>query len=229
MRILRGVLVAASLFVYSAQARSGDFVDLALVLAVDASSSVDYDEFNLQMTGLADAFRDEAVQSAIALAAPNGMAVTLVQWAGTGAQRQAFPWTILRGPGDAEDVAEAIDRTPRLIAGGGTAIADAIDFATELLRGNRIRATRRVIDVSGDGRGNMGPERALDAALGAIANRVTINGLAILNEDPALEQYYLTQVIGGANAFTMVADDYDDFAEAMRIKLIAEILGAPMF
>ncbi len=186
MNLLRGFLAAVLLVAFSGSARSGDFVDLALVLAVDASSSVD-------------------------------------------AQRQALPWTILSDPGEVEAMAEAIDRTPRLVAGGGTAIADAIDFAAGLFRGNQIRTTRRVIDVSGDGRGNMGPARSLDAALRAVNAGITINGLAILNEDTSLEYYYLTQVIGGASAFTMVADDYDDFAEAMLIKLITEIIGAPMF
>ncbi len=180
------------------------------------------------MSGIAGAFRDAGVQTAIKLAAPNGMAVTMVQWSSVDAQQQAFPWTVIRGTANAMAVAEAIDRTPRLNAGGGTAIGNAIAFSIEIIKRSGVRATRRVIDLSGDGRNNMGPEFR-PAALRAIAANVTVNGLAILNDDPLLEQYYLTNVIAGANAFTMVADDYNDFAEAIRVKLITEITGAPMF
>ena len=208
-------------------AQAAGAVDLALVLAVDSSSSVDYDEFNLQMLGLAKAFRDESVQNAIELGAPNGMAVTLVLWSGSGEQRQAFAWTTAYGPAGAERLAELIDRTPRLISGGGTAISDAIDFSIRLLLSGGVVATRRVIDVSGDGRDNMGAI-GVPATLRAVATGITVNGLAILNEDPLLDFYYQVNVIGGASAFMVVADDYEDFAEAIRIKLISEIIGAPM-
>jgi hypothetical protein len=223
---LRSVLAVSLLLIFPAQARA---VDLALVLAVDASSSVSYAEFNLQMSGIADAFRDESVQAAIELATPNGLAVTMVQWSSVDAQQQAFPWMIVHSAADAEAVATAIDRTPRLNAGGGTAIGNALEFSMNLIKRGGVRATRRVIDLSGDGRNNMGPEFGPAAALEAIAANVTVNGLAILNDDPLLEQYYLTNVIAGADAFTMVADDYNDFAEAIRVKLITEITGAPMF
>ena len=208
-------------------ARAAGPVDLALVLAVDASSSVDYDEFALQMLGLAEAFRDESVHNAIELAAPNGVAVTLVLWSGDGEQRQAFAWTTAHGPAGAQRLAALIDRTPRLILGGGTAINDAIDFSIRLLQSGAVIATRRVIDVSGDGRDNMG-SFGVPATLRAVAAGITVNGLAILNEDPQLNFYYQVNVIGGASAFMLVADDYDDFAEAIRVKLISEIIGVPL-
>jgi hypothetical protein len=229
MKTPRNIIFATLLFIAPAQAHAAGTVDLALVLAVDASSGVSYVEFNLQMSGLADAFRDKSVQAAIALATPNGMAVTMVQWSSIGEQRQAFPWTVLREPDDAEALAEVIGRTPRLNHGGGTAISDAIDFSVGLIQGSRVTATRRVIDISGDGRTNMGLERGPETSRRAVAAGIIINGLAILNDDPLLEAYYLTHVIGGTNAFTMVADDYSDFAAAIRIKLITEITGAPMF
>ena len=225
--MVRALVAAALLLTTPGPARPAGPVDLALVLAVDSSSSVDYGEFNLQMRGLADAFRDESVQNAIELAAPNGMAVTLVLWSGNGEQRQAFAWTTAYGPAGAEHVAELIDRTPRLISGGGTAINDAIDFSIRLLLSSGVVASRRVIDVSGDGRDNMGAF-GVPATLRAVATGITVNGLAILNEDPLLDFYYQVNVIGGASAFMVVADDYEDFAEAIRVKLISEIIGAPM-
>ena len=105
MKTPRNIIFASLLFIAPAQAHAAGTVDLALVLAVDASSSVSYVEFNLQMSGLANAFRDKSVQAAIALATPNGMAVTMVQWSSIGEQRQAFPWTVLREPDDADALA----------------------------------------------------------------------------------------------------------------------------
>ncbi len=210
---------------FTAPARAAEPVDLALVLAVDSSTSVNYDEFNLQMGGLADAFRDGAVLNAIKAAAPNGIAVTLVQWSSPDRQALAFGWTKVRDAASAEAVARMIDLTPRLVGYGGTAISEAIDFSIRLLDG--VAAARRVIDVSGDGRNNMGGY-FITATLRAMAAGITVNGLPILNEDPRLDSYYLSRVIVGAGAFVLVADDYEDFGRAIRLKLITEISGAPV-
>ena len=232
-----GVMVRASLAAaaalllwFTAPAGAAEPVDLALVLAVDSSSSVNYGEFSLQMSGLADAFRDRAVLNAIEAAAPNGIAVTLVQWSSPDRQSQDFGWTEVRDAAPAEAVARLIDRTPRLSGAGGTAISAALDFSLRLFDG--VAAARRVIDVSGDGRNNMGSSKiassALPVSVRAAAAGVTVNGLAILNEDPALDLYYRSHVIVGADAFVLIADDYEDFGRAIRLKLITEISGAPM-
>ena len=228
--VFSGVTAAALSFWFTVPTRAAEPVDLALVLAVDSSSSVNFDEFNLQMGGLADAFRDRAVLNAIKAAAPKGIAVTLVQWSSPDRQALAFGWTEVRDAASAEAIARMIDLTPRLVGFGGTAINQAINFSIRLLDG--IAAARRVIDVSGDGRNNMGSTTmaasALPALVRAAAAGITVNGLAILNEDPTLDRYYLSHVIVGADAFVLVADDYEDFSRAIRLKLITEITGAPM-
>ena len=206
-------------------ARAQDRVDLALVLAVDSSGSVSRYEFDLQMRGLAEAFRSPAVLKAIQAAAPNGVAVNLMQWSSVDEQGQAFGWLVVRDAASAERVAALIDRTPRLVQDGATAISAALDYATRLALS--VDADRRVIDLSGDGRDNQSGE-VLEGRDTAIEWGVTVNGLAILNEDPLLEFYYLTEVIGGEGAFVLGADDYDDFAQAMEIKLIKEISSAPV-
>jgi hypothetical protein len=224
-RARTSVLALAGALWVMAPVEAAEPVDLALVLAVDASGSVSGYEFHLQMRGLAEAFRNESVLNAIKAAAPNGVAVTLVHWSSMDAQAQAFGWTVVRDAASAEIVARRIDATPRLVVDGATAISNAIDYAMGLL--GEVAAQRYVIDVSGDGRDNQsrgniaGRERAVRAGM-------TVNGLAILNEEPMLEYYYLVNVIGGAGAFVMGADDYDDFAEAIRIKLIREISNTPM-
>jgi hypothetical protein len=206
-------------------ARAQQPVDLALVLAVDSSGSVNGYEFDLQMRGLAEAFRSPSVVNAIHAAAPNGVAVNLVQWSSVNEQGQAFGWLVVRDTQSAERVADLIDRTPRLVQDGATAISAALDYATRLALG--VDAKRRVIDVSGDGRDNQSGE-ILEGRLRAVAAGITVNGLAILNEDPLLEFYYLSEIIGGEGAFVLGADDYDDFAQAMEIKLIKEISSAPI-
>jgi hypothetical protein len=205
--------------------RAQEPVDLALVLAVDSSGSVSRYEFDLQMRGLAEAFRSPGVVNAIKAAAPNGVAVNLMQWSSVDEQGQAFGWIVVRDTASAERVADLIDRTPRLVQDGATAISAALDVAARLALG--VNAKRRVIDLSGDGRDNQSGE-ILEGRIRAVAAGITVNGLAILNEDPLLEFYYLSEIIGGEGAFVLGADDYDDFAQAMEIKLIKEISSAPV-
>lgn len=223
--IRRLALLLALASALAAPARAEEPVDLALVLAVDSSGSVSPHEFMLQMRGLAEAFRSPGVVKAIETAAPNGIAVNLMQWSSTDEQGQAFGWLAVRDAQSAARVAELIDRTPRLVEDGATAIGPALDHAARLVLG--VPANRRVIDLSGDGRDNQSGE-VLVGRLKAIEAGITVNGLAILNEDSLLEAYYLTEVIGGEGAFVLVADDYDDFARAIEIKLIKEISSAPV-
>jgi len=201
-------------------------VDLELVLAVDASGSVDAYEFALQTRGIAAAFRDPEVQAALAATGDRGVAVVLVQWSGRRQQTVVIDWTRLFDVASAESFATRVEGTGRFIL-GETAIGSALDFARELLAYNGFEGRRQVIDVSGDGPNNAGrdPGAARDLA---IAQGITVNGLAITNEIFDLDRYYREHVIGGPGAFLVRARDYQDFAEAMRLKLIREIRGAPL-
>ena len=197
-------------------------VDLELVLAVDVSSSVDAGEYELQMSGLARAFRHPDVISAIEASMAGGVAVTVVQWSGARAQAVAVDWTRIWDADSAARFADRILGVPRTIAGGSTSISGAINFALNEIRSNAFDGARLTIDVSGDGRSNAGP---LPTTLRdqALAVGVTVNGLAILNEQPFVDTYYKANVIGGPNAFVLVADDYHDFARAIVEKLVREI------
>ncbi len=202
-------------------------VDLELVLAVDTSSSVSPGEFNLQMQGLAEAFRNSAVHGALQAAGDLGIAVAMVQWSDNRKQTVAIDWKMVRDQNSAVAFAREIDATPRYLIGGGTAIGGAVNFSAHHLRINGFEGRRKVIDVSGDGRTNQGsnPARARDDA---VAQGITINGLAILNEDGLVDRHYLANVIGGTGSFVMQADDYSDFARAIVEKLIKEIAGVPI-
>ncbi len=203
---------------------------MELVLALDTSTSVDREEFDLQRLGLAAAFRHPQVQQAILALGPGGMAIAVTQWAGKDSAAFGMPWAHVRSATDIEAVAAVLETMPRQME-GRTDIATAIRFATAAILGNAYVGSRRTIDVSGDGSSDIAdPGAARDVAL---ALGITINGLVIhtteydLGElaDIELYQHYLRRVIGGSGAFVMEARDYADFAEAIRRKLLREING----
>ncbi len=198
-------------------------VDLELVLAVDASASVSGEEFDLQVRGLAEAFRHRSVVQAIRAAGDLGLAVALIQWADYRQHTLSVDWTVVRDAAGARQFAKQIDGVTRAVA-GNTAIGGAIEFAILQLEGNGYAGRRKVIDVSGDGRNNQGPAAWLVRNL-AVARGITVNGLAILNEDPTLDRYYVTNVIGGPGAFVMTANDYVAYRLAILAKLVKEITG----
>ncbi len=216
--------VAAALMMWGGAAAAQQTIELELVLAIDASGSVDATEFDLQLRGIALALQDPVVAAAIETT--DGVAVSVVQWAGPSHQVQATDWALLT------DGLSAAAHGAAILAGGRqmfgeTAIAQAMQFSAALMNDNGFRGRRRAIDVSGDGATNYGRSPGYMRDRLAAAG-ITVNGLAILNEDPNLEQYYAENVIGGPGAFVMVATDYADFAEVFRRKLIQEILGGPV-
>lgn len=197
-------------------------VDLALVLALDSSASVDTEEFGLQRGGLAAAFRDPEVIDAIAKGPLQRIAVVVMEWAGEAQQRVAVEWTLVEGAASALAFADRIDSFERRIPTGATSIAGALSFGNALLRTAPLESSRRVIDLSGDGRNNQGAKVEV-VRQAVVAHGVTVNGLAILNEHPTLDFYFQDRVIGGAGAFVEVANDYADYARTIRRKLIREI------
>lgn len=200
-------------------------VDVELVLAVDCSYSVDADEFALQMKGLAAAFLDPTVLAAIQSNPHRAIAVTVVEWSGAGSQVVAVPWRRVSDSASALDFSARIATAPRLTADGATAMAAAVEFGLRQLAGNRYAGTRRVIDVSADGRNNSGP-RPRDVRPLVAGSGVTLNGLAILNEVQTLNYYFEKYVIAGPDAFVEKANDYQAYRRAILKKLVREI-GPP--
>jgi hypothetical protein len=206
----------------AAPAAAQTAADLALVLAVDASGSVDQVRFELQKRGYVAAFRHPHVLAAIRSGPQGAIAVTMVQWTGPALQVQVAPWTRIGDEATAAGFAGAIERVPRQLFGGGTSISGAIDYGAALFRDNPFRASRRVIDVSGDGSNNRGRSVTL-ARDEAVAAGIAINGLPILALEPDLDRYYYDSVIGGPGAFVVAASNYETFADAILKKLITEI------
>ena len=207
-------------------ARAQTSVDLQLVLAVDASGSVDQRRFNLQKHGYVAAFRNPKVLNAIRSGAYQSIAVTMFQWTGPQLQSEVIPWMIIRDAASAQAVSRAIDAVPRRIFGGGTSISGAIDFGVTRFARGELESDRKVIDISGDGANNGGrsASRARDEA---VSLGITINGLPILSIEPWLEEHFRDEVIGGPGAFLISARDFESFGDAIVKKLIAEIANIP--
>jgi hypothetical protein len=160
-------------------------VDLQLVLAVDASGSVNDARFELQKQGYAAAFRNPQVIKAIQSGGEQSIAVTMMQWTGPFMHVQVVPWTLLKDAASAKAFADAISGSQRELFGGGTSISGAIDQSMMLLSQSPFKSPRRTIDVSGDGANTSG--RSIIAAReDAVRQGVSINGLPILAIDPYL-------------------------------------------
>ena len=138
------------------------------------------------------------------------------------AQAVALPWSRLDGAEAARGFGEAVENAPRLVPAGATALGEGMAAGLALLAACPAEATRLVMDVSGDGRHNQGRPPGLVRDIGVAAG-VTINALAVLNEEPDLLEHYQAEVIGGPGSFAMHTPDYAAFAEAIREKLLREI------
>ena len=241
IRVLAAVAaVAVGLTAPSAWAvRTGQPVDVALVLAADVSRSINDDEFSLQRRGYAAAMVDARVIDAIRAGPHGAVAVAFVEWAGEAEQKTVVDWAVIHNSAEAQAFAATLLAAPRSFV-GRTAIGSAIDFSMSFMDESGVAAERRVIDLSGDGTSNQGRSvtEARDAAIGA---GVTINGLAIFNKRAAAEggylalhtnppgglaQYYRDNVIGGLGAFVLPIDDFNSFDQAMIHKLVSEIADA---
>jgi hypothetical protein len=231
------VAVAAAVPVLATAARAAEEVDLLLVLSSDVSRSIDAPKFKLQRDGYAAAIVNPRVLQAIRSGGVGKIAVSFVEWSGVGAQKVVIDWTIIRDESSAKDFSAQIIEAPRAFA-DRTSISGGIDFSMAQLGRATYQATRRTIDVSGDGTNNSGREVA-DARDEALAKGVTINGLVILSERPmswnadhtnppgGLEAYYRNNVMGGPGSFVMVAENFSSFGQAILNKLIAEIAANP--
>jgi hypothetical protein len=224
---VKSVLARAILLLIAlvAPARAEQAVDLELVLAIDASSSVDETEWALQREGYATAFRDARVQAAIASGPRGRIAVAVVVWADATVPKWNSDWFALAGPAEAEAFARFIAGLDRG-AEGGTGIGAGVAAAIRRFDRNAFAAPRQVVDVSGDGRETPPREIVVTMPMAramASARGVTVNGLAILNEDAGLAGWYRDNVIAGPGSFVITAADFSDFAEAITRKLIREI------
>lgn len=198
-------------------ATSARACQLALVLAVDVSGSVDAREYRVQMDGLAAALRDGIVIEALL---HQQAMVTLVQWTGSSRQRQTIPWMQMLTDADIEGFAARVAEDERVWRNYSTAIGEALVIAEEALA-QVPHCARKVIDVSGDGISNEGvaptTRHAALALMGA-----TVNALAIETDETDLTGWFFENVIMGEGAFVVTANGFEDYPEQIKRKLQRE-------
>jgi hypothetical protein len=231
---LGALLVVASLGLAAgpsaAQAGGKIRVDIRLVLAVDVSQSMDYNEHELQKNGYVTAFRDPVVIRAITGGHEGRIAVTYLEWGGAYDPRPTIPWTIIDSPAAALAFADRLANEP-VISEQRTSISNALLASTLLLQQSNFATHRDVIDVSGDGANNTGPQ--VDKTRDEVLKQgIVINGLPIMIRPPTqfydiehLDRYYKDCVIGGQGAFMAPVFDLKQLAATIRKKLVMEIAG----
>src|SRR5262245_747783 len=230
----RGLLrasAAGAFFVLASETRAAEPVDVELIIAVDVSLSMSPDELEIQRHGYAAALTDERVFEAIAEGGHGRIAVTYFEWAGTTSHHVIVPWTMITTRDDARRVAERLSAQPPNSA-RRTSISSAMEFGADLFAESQFQGAKRVIDISGDGPNNQGAPVDFTRNT-VVAQGITINGLPLMTngglssaydvED--LDKYYTDCVIGGPGAFMVPVNDWSQFPEAIRRKLVLELAG----
>jgi hypothetical protein len=226
------ILAILGVLVMLAGEAAAESVDLELVLLADASRSIDDGEIRFQRQGYAAAITHPEVLRAIAQGFDQRIAVTYVEWGDARSQDVVVPWTIIDGPDSAAAFAETLLRQPRR-AFGPNAIGSALALAQALIERNDFQGYRKVIDLSADSANSWNGVALADARQSALYADIVINGLAVLCRSCSsgrpnrydLEAAFAERIIGGPASFVVTADGDDQFAEAVRRKLLLEIAG----
>ncbi|QDZ02940.1 DUF1194 domain-containing protein [Nitratireductor mangrovi] len=208
-----------------------EVVDVELVLAVDVSLSMSPAELAIQRDGYAAALVHQQVVQAIRDGVHGKIAVTYFEWAGETSQRLVVPWARISSLSEAEAFVAQLTAIPARSA-RRTSISGGLLFAEKLFDDNGFRGMKRVIDVSGDGPNNQGAQ--VDVTRDSVIGKgIVINGLPLMTNSglttafdvPDLDQYYVHCVIGGPGSFMIPVNEWSQFPEAIRRKLVLELAG----
>ena len=236
-RLLAAIGLSALLVSAAGSTRASDdvAVDVELVLAVDLSLSMMPEELEIQRAGYAAALRDPAVVRAMLSGLRGRIALTFIEWAGRGDQAIVVPWQLIASQEDAERFAGRLS-AQRRSGWRRTSLSAALTFSTIQFENNGFHSIRRIIDISGDGPNNDGPVVTAARDL-AVQRGITVNGLPLMTrmglmsafDIDDLDQYFKECVVGGAGAFVLPVFGWDQFAAAVRRKLVLELSGKPAF
>ena len=219
--VLAAISLAAAAFASPSPAAA---CEVALVLAHDVSHSVSREEYALQTEGHAAAFRDREVQHLVGQV--GGVSAMLLHWSGSPHQEVMIGWRRLETSAEMDAFADDLAAAVPSVGGFGTALGTMLAYARSLWTAEVAHCGRKVIDISGDGENNDGPD--IEPARTHLLNaNVTINGLAIRRDfvplNRGIEDYYRNRLIGGPGAFAMAAGGFDDYARVFKKKLLREL------
>lgn len=220
---------------------AGRPVDLALVLLTDVSNSMDDREYEMVKDGYKAAFSDPQVVDAIT-SNSQGVAIAYVEFSSIGDFVVVKGWDVLTDAASARSFGNAVAGAPRT-SSGNTELAPSIKEAAAMLEDSDFGAARRVIDVASDHPNDNG--RSANVRDAVVAAGITINALPIVDDrvigtfdghmsytsarsgfwSPA--EFYRRDVIGGTGSFLIEARDYSAFGEALKRKLLRELISSP--
>lgn len=205
----------------------------ALTLALDISGSVNHSEYRLQLDGIADALSSPEVQEIIFYNPEHPIALSVFEWSGNADQRVIVDWIDINTNEDLDFVISHLRNYWGERTSLHTAIGSAVAFGKEMLD-QRPDCWRHTIDVSGDGKNNLGQMPHQHFGKGGF-EAITVNGLAVSVEDDKYDaesvkfhhedmtSYFEQHVIQGTASFVELARGYSDFKRAMSTKLIREL------
>ncbi|MBW6422424.1 DUF1194 domain-containing protein [Rhizobium sp. XQZ8] len=226
LAMLMSLSSATALPTVMAQGKGGE-VDVELVLAVDTSRSMDYEEVRVQREGYVEALKHKEFIDAVRTGLTGRIAISYFEWAGEVVPGSVIDWQIIANEQDARAFADRLEARP-INTQRRTSISAAIAQGATMIVANSYRGMRQVIDVSGDGPNNSG-NPVVPARDKAVEAGIVINGLALMlrpsGAPGGLDKYYGDCVIGGPGSFVLPVHDIDDFAIAVRRKLVMEISG----
>lgn len=213
-------------------------VDLALVLLNDVSKSIDDDEYKMVKDGYRAAFSDPEIIEAVR-ANPGGIAITYVEFSGKDEIVAVKNWSVLTDELSTRSFGEDVAAAPRSSA-GNTALAASLREAVRMLTDGDFGSARKVIDIASDHVTDLGRSaRVRDAAVEA---GIVINALPIIDDRPlgtfdgrlsysadsrrpgGIANFYRRDIIGGNGSFIIEVRDYNAFADALKRKLLKELL-----
>jgi Protein of unknown function (DUF1194) len=221
-----GISCAFAFAMSFGRAQEMEFVDTALIVSVDVSSSVDERRYRLQMEGIAKALEDPEVQKAIFNGPQGGILFGMMTWADK--PNFIVPWQRISTKDEAAAVARMVRGLPSQ-GGEFTCLSKMLrNISDKVVPQLPAQALRVVVDVSGDGSDNCNPDDPVSVVRDELVGYdVTINGLPILEGEEAetLEDWFHDNVKGGPGGFVLPASGYDDFGRAIRQKFVIEISG----
>uniref|UniRef100_UPI003101998A DUF1194 domain-containing protein n=1 Tax=Neorhizobium sp. EC2-8 TaxID=3129230 RepID=UPI003101998A len=219
--------LSAAATIPTAAPRTGGEVDVELVLAVDTSRSMDYEEVRVQREGYVEALKHKEFMDAVKTGLTGRIAISYFEWAGDVVPESVIDWTIIENEQDARNFAAKLEARP-INTQRRTSISAAIAQGATMIVANSYRGMRQVIDISGDGPNNSG-NPVVPARNKAMEAGIVINGLAIMlrpsGAPGGLDKYYGDCVVGGPGSFVLPVHEIEDFAVAVRRKLVLEISG----
>ena len=200
---------------------------LALLLALDVSSSVDPAEDALQRGGMAAALTaPEVVEAFFAVDQP--VALAAYEWSGRYQQDILLDWTMIDSRTALDRAAQTLAASQRRHADYPTAMGYALGRGARLFETAPV-CTRKTLDMAGDGQNNagFGPQAAYAAFP---FDDITVNGLVVNAADfegeLGLIAFYRAEVLHGPGAFLEIATGFADYERAMRRKLVRELTPA---